>query len=161
MCARARRALGTWRFSGSPQRPSQLDVIIASYRGVVVCKLAPDHPPPEGEERPKKEADRSRLVGSSVSKQGNLSMRLVFWEWGAGSTRQEISASARQNLQSSHGGLNEAHSHILSRWVQPHHTLSGCGNGGRDRQSKDRRGGQEPVIAWVQLKHQLVITSSR
>ena len=32
----------------------------------------------EGKERPKKEADRSRLVGGRFNKQGNLHMRLVL-----------------------------------------------------------------------------------
>lgn len=154
---------GHWAHGASQDRPSDPPSWMLSSHLTEEWWFANwPQTPPQGEERPKREADHSRLEGGSVSKQGNLSMRLVLGRGAVReSTRQEISASARQNLQSSHGGLNEVHSHILSRWVQPHHTLSGCGNGGRDRQSKDRRGGQEPVIAWVQLKHQLVITSSQ
>ena len=64
-----------------------------------------------------------------------------------------------QNFKSLYRGLDWIQSHIPSRWSQQHLTLSKLHpwkwlrlwDGGQSVHSKDRGGGEEPPVTWVQL----------
>ena len=80
----------------------------------------------KGKEKPKREADHSRLVDGGFNKQGNLTYRLIL-----SSHKTKDLHTCHQSLKSLYRGLNWVQSHILSRWSQLHLTLSRCilGNG--------------------------------
>ena len=85
-----------------------------------------------------------------------------------GQPRQQISASAYENLKSLNRGFNEVHLCILPRrspQLIAHSRLCPwtscqCGNGGQNVHSKFSGAGREPLIAWVQLVGQLEVMSS-
>ena len=108
------------------------------------------------QERPKKEADHSRLVGGSFNKKGNLCTRLVL-------SGHKMSRSLHQPvriLEVNRQALTRV-SQSQFRWSQQHLTLSGLhpwnssdyGNSGQNTHSKDRGGGRRLPLSrsssWV------------
>ena len=129
-----------------------------------VCWFENWPPYTEGKERPKKEADHSRLVGGRFNKQGNLHMWLVL------ASIRWVDLSALQNLTSLYRGLNLLQAHTPSRWSQQHIDWSYCSQdyvletapsvGMVCTMYIPRTGeGKEPP-AWFQLTHQPAVMSS-
>ena len=116
----------------------------------------------KGNERPKKEADHSALVGGRFSKRANLPTRLALG--GGKMSRPPHPPTRFLKVYVCVPLLGFRHTHIPSTESQPYLTpLEHCDFCPRwaEVHSKDRPGGEEPLIAWVPGRGgQPVITSS-
>lgn len=118
----------------------------------------------EGREWWRKEANHSRLVDGRLINKGTYLRGLS-----SVTTRWVYLCTHLPNCKSLHRGLNGVQACIPSRGSQLHIALSRIypwkwlppWQKSEESNSKDRGGGEEPLIAWVQLRVQWAITTSR
>lgn len=116
------------------------------------------------EERPKQGAEHSRLVGSGLKKQGNLLMRLVLGNWKMNTSSHQPTRILKVYVEAlsglSHVYRPDGLENTLLSLSYALGTAPTVGIVGRTVCSKERRGGEEPSIAHVQVKGQLAAIAS-
>lgn len=120
----------------------------------LVLKLAPIH---GGQGELKKETGHSRLVGGRFNKQGNLPMRLVLGSCKVNRSAHLPTRILRAYVEDLMGFSHYTISGLSNIQVIQGHVLeysSHCGMSRQNTYSKDKREGEEPPMAWVQVSGQ-------
>lgn len=109
----------------------------------------------EGKERPKNEAEHSRLVGSSVKRQGNLFLMLVLGDHKTCTSpcfpARILNIYIKSFTGSNHIYHPDGHHNTLPSLVCVLRNSSHCGNSGLNIHSKHRRQEGDTPIAQVSL----------